>query len=148
MILPLLSLSRNSSLVNRSEIRYLTYQWEERDGWFETRIIKRKVYKAEEMWEWEWWKNFETDDKIKNHVRIHFLYKIPHCTEYLLVKIKDGSLFGYVQCDLVFPDELKSLQFSKTTRLEERILETAWKVMQSRTICWNNLRGCWYLASS
>ena len=29
-------------------------------------------------------------------------------TDSLLPKIKEGSLFGYVQCDLVVPDELKS----------------------------------------
>ena len=50
-------------------------------------------------------------------------------TDSLQAKIKDRSLFGYVQCNLVVPDELKSkflrifLQFSKILRLEEMILE-------------------------
>ena len=60
------------------------------------------------MWECEWWQNCKTNDKIKNHVRTHFPYKRPLSTDSLLAKIKDGSLFGYVQCDLVAPDELKS----------------------------------------
>ena len=34
--------------------------------------IKEKGYKVEEMWECEWWQNFKTNDKIKNHVRTHF----------------------------------------------------------------------------
>ena len=70
--------------------------------------IQEKGYKVEEMWECEWWQNFKTNDKIKNHVRTHFPYKRPLSTDSLLAKIKDGSLFGYVQCDLVVPDELKS----------------------------------------
>ena len=60
------------------------------------------------MWECDWWKNFKTNDKIKNHVRTHFPYKSSLSTGSLLAKIKDGSFFGYVQCDLVVPDELKS----------------------------------------
>ena len=64
------------------------------------------------MWECEWWQNFKTNDKIKNHVRTYFPYKIPLPTYPL--KIKNGSLFGYVQCDLVVPDELKS-KFAKFT---------------------------------
>ena len=55
-----------------------------------------------------WWENFQTDDKIKKHVRTYFSYKIPLSTYSLLAKRKDGSLFSYVQCDLIFPDELKS----------------------------------------
>ena len=51
---------------------------------------------------------FKTNDKIKNHVRTHFSYKRLLFSDSLLAKIKDGSLFGYVQCDLVVPDELKS----------------------------------------
>ena len=46
--------------------------------------------------------------RSKNHVRTHFPYKSSLSTDSLLAKIKDGSLFGYVQCDLVVPDELKS----------------------------------------
>ena len=70
--------------------------------------IKEKEYKIVEMWECGWWKHFKTDDKIKNHVRTQFPYKRPLSTDSLLVKIKDGFLFGYVQGDLVVPDELKS----------------------------------------
>ena len=37
-----------------------------------------------------------------------FPCKRPLSTDFLLAKMKDGSLFGYDQCDLVYPDELKS----------------------------------------
>ena len=69
--------------------------------------IKEKGYKVEKMLECDWWESFKTDDKIKNHVRTRFSYKRPLSTDSLLAK-KNGSLFGYVQCDLVVPDELKS----------------------------------------
>ena len=70
--------------------------------------IKDKGRKVEEMWECEWWESFKINNKIKNHVRTHFPYKISLSTDSLLAKIKDGSLFGYNRCDLVFPGELKS----------------------------------------
>ena len=70
--------------------------------------IKEKGYKVEELWECDWCESFKTNDKIKNHVRTNFPYKKPFSTDSLLAKIKDGSLFGYIQCELVVPDELKS----------------------------------------
>ena len=71
----------------------------------------------------------KTSDKIKSHARTHLFYKRPLPTDSLLAKIKDGSLFAYVECDLVVPDELK-LKFAnfplffKIMRLEETILGT------------------------
>ena len=70
--------------------------------------IREEGYKIEEMWECEWWQNFKTNEKIKNHIRSNFPYKRPLSTDYLLEKIRDGSLYGYIQCDLVVPDELKA----------------------------------------
>ena len=69
--------------------------------------IKEKGCKVEERWEYEWWECFKTNDKIKSHVRNHFPYKRLLSTDSFLSKIKDGSLFGYVQCDLIVPDEIK-----------------------------------------
>ena len=71
------------------------------------RYIREKGYKIEEMWECECWKNFKTNEKIKNYIRSKFPYKRPVSTHYLLGK-KGGSLYGYIQCDLVVPDELKA----------------------------------------
>ena len=70
--------------------------------------IREKGYKIEEMWECEWWQNFKTNEKVKNHIRSNFPYKRPLSTDSLLEKIRDGSLYGYIQCDLVVPDELKA----------------------------------------
>ena len=67
--------------------------------------IKEKGYKVEEMWKCDWWESFKTDDKIKNHVRTHFPYKRLLSTDSLLAKIKESFLFGYIQCDLVVPDD-------------------------------------------
>ena len=81
------------------------------------------------MWECDWWESFKTNDKIKNHVRTHFPYKKLLSTDSLHAKIKDGSLFGYVQCDLVVPDKLKSKFASfppifKNTKVGRNDLET------------------------
>ena len=64
-------------------------------------------YKNQEMWECEWWGHFKTDYSVKNHVKTYFPYKRPVSTDSLLEKIKNRSLFGYVQCDLIVLDELK-----------------------------------------
>ena len=37
--------------------------------------IKEKGYKLEEIWKREWWENFKTKNKIKNHVRTCIFYK-------------------------------------------------------------------------
>ena len=71
-------------------------------------IFAKKDKKIEEMWECEWWQNFKTNEKIKNQIRSYFPYKRPLSTDSLLEKIRDGSLYGYIQCDLVVPDELKA----------------------------------------
>ena len=51
---------------------------------------------------------FQNRRKDQKSSQNPFPYKRPLSTDFLLAKIKDGSLFGYVQCDLVVPDELKS----------------------------------------
>ena len=60
------------------------------------------------MWECEWWQNFKTNEKINNHIRSNFSYKRPLSTDSLLEKIRDGFIYGYIQCDLIVPDELKA----------------------------------------
>ena len=73
--------------------------------------IREKGYEIEEMWECEWWQNFKTIEKIKNHIRSNFSYKRPLSTDFLLEQIRDGSVYGYIQCDLVVPEELKAKIF-------------------------------------
>ena len=60
------------------------------------------------MWECESWQNFKTNEKIKNLIRSNFPYKRPLSTDSLLELISDGSLYGYIQCILIVPGELKA----------------------------------------
>ena len=60
------------------------------------------------MWECEWWLNFKTNEKIRNHIRSNFPHKRSLSTESLLEKIRNASLYGNFQCDLVVPGELKA----------------------------------------
>ena len=71
---------------------------------FATKITKSKRF--------EWWQNFKTNEKIKNLIRSNFPYERPLSTDSLLGKIRYGSLYGYIPCDLVVPVELKA-NFSK-----------------------------------
>ena len=73
--------------------------------------------------------------KIRNQIRSNFFYKIPLSTDSLLEKVRNGSLFGYIQCDLVVPDELKEKTSSfrasfKNTEMKELILGTYAKLCQ------------------
>ena len=98
---------------------------------------REKGNKVEEIWECEGWERFKTNDKFKNHVRTQFSYR-RRLSDSLLVKLKDRYLFGYVHCILIVPNELKSkfdnfpAVFKIKMRLEEMILKTHWKTMQSR----------------
>ena len=58
------------------------------------------------MWEYEWWNLYKTTC-VKEHLRESFPYKRPLREESLLEQIRSGKLFGYVQCDIEVPGELK-----------------------------------------
>ena len=45
---------------------------------------------------------------MKNYVRTHFLFKSPLSANSLVQNIRNETMFGYVQCGLSFPDELKA----------------------------------------
>ena len=68
--------------------------------------IQQKVYQIEEMWECEWWSLYKTDATVQSLLRENFPYKRPLSEEQLLQGIIDGQLFGYVQCDIEFPEHL------------------------------------------
>ena len=44
---------------------------------------------------------------LKNHIRKNFPYKLPLSKETLLMRIHEDKLFGYVQCGLEVPEELR-----------------------------------------
>ena len=69
--------------------------------------IKEKGYHVVEMWECEWWNLYKTTTCVKEHLRESFPYKRPLREESLLERIRIGKLFGYVQCDIEVPEELK-----------------------------------------
>ena len=60
------------------------------------------------MWECSWWDQFKNNVDVKNHVRTHFPFKRPLSASSLVQNIRNETLFGYVQCDLSVPDELKA----------------------------------------
>ena len=44
----------------------------------------------------------------KNHLRAKFPYQRPLSEEQLMQEFRSRKLFGYVQCDLKFPEHLKA----------------------------------------
>ena len=69
--------------------------------------IKEKGVNVVEMWECEWWNLYKATTCVKKHLRESFSYKRPLREESLLEQIRSGKLFGYVQCDIEVPEELK-----------------------------------------
>ena len=70
--------------------------------------IKEKGYEAVEMWECEWWRLYKTSNTVKQHFREHFPYRRSLAAEQLSEEIKEGKLFGYVQCDTEVLEKLRS----------------------------------------
>ena len=69
--------------------------------------IKEKGYNVVEMWECEWWNLFKTTTCVKQHLRESVPYERPLREENQLEQKRSGKLFGYVQCDIQEPEELK-----------------------------------------
>ena len=61
------------------------------------------------MWECEWWNLYKTTTCVKGHLRESLPYKRPLREESVLEQIRSGKLFGYVQCDIEVPEELKKI---------------------------------------
>ena len=60
------------------------------------------------MWECEWWNLYQTTTCVKEHSRESFLlYKRPLRKKRLLDQTGSGKLFGYVQCNIEVPEEIK-----------------------------------------
>ena len=69
--------------------------------------LEKKGYKIVEMRECEWWDQVQKSSILKDHVRKNFPYKLPLSSETPLTRIHEDKLFGYVQCDLEVPEELR-----------------------------------------
>ena len=69
--------------------------------------IREKGYNVVEMWECENWNLYKTTTCVEEHLRESSPYKRPLREGRLLEQSKSGKLFGYVQCDIEVPEELK-----------------------------------------
>ena len=70
--------------------------------------IQEKGYKVIKMWECDWWRLYKTTNTGRQHIRKHFPYRRSLAAEQLLEEIKEGKLFGYVQCDNEVKENLRS----------------------------------------
>ena len=70
--------------------------------------IQKKGFIVIEMRECEWWRLYKTSNTVKQHIREHFPYRRSNAAERLLEELKEGKLFGYVQCDIEVPEKLRS----------------------------------------
>ena len=61
------------------------------------------------MWKCERWNLYMTTTCVNKHLRESFPYKRPLREEGLFEQIRGGKLFGYVQCDIEVPEELKKI---------------------------------------
>ena len=93
----LLSLKRIFNPVARRELDALRRHY-----------IKDKCFRVIEMWECEWRRLYKTTNSVKQHIREHFHYRRSLAAEQLSEEMKKGKLFGYVQCDIEVPENLRA----------------------------------------
>ena len=70
--------------------------------------IQEKPFKVIEMRECEWWRLYKTTITVKQPVREHFHSRHSLEAEQLLKEIKEGDLFGNLQCGIEAPENLRS----------------------------------------
>ena len=70
--------------------------------------IQEKGFNVIEMRECEWWRLYKTTTTVEQHMREHVPYRRSLAAEQLSEEIKEGKLFGYLQCDIEVPENLRS----------------------------------------
>ena len=70
--------------------------------------IVEKGFTVLKMWKCEWWRLYKTTIKVKIHIREKFPYRRSLTDQQLLEGIKRGNMFGYVQCDIEVPKNLRA----------------------------------------
>ena len=70
--------------------------------------IQEKSFKVIEIWQCEWWRSYKTTNTVKQHIREHIPCRRSLAAEQLLGEIKEGKLFGHVQCDIEVPENLRA----------------------------------------
>ena len=71
-------------------------------------FIQEKGFKVIEMWECEWSRLYKTTNSVKQHIGEHFPYRRSLAAEQLLEEKKRGKFFGYMQCDIDVPENLRA----------------------------------------
>ena len=69
---------------------------------------QEKVFKVIEICECEKWRLYKTSNTVKQHIQKQIPYRRSLGAEQLLDEVKEGKLFGYVQCDIQVPENLRS----------------------------------------
>ena len=70
--------------------------------------IQEKGFKVIKMWECEWSRLYKATNTVEQHIREDFRYRRSLAAEQLLEEIKEGKLYGYVQCDIEVPEILRA----------------------------------------
>ena len=70
--------------------------------------IQEKSFTVIEMWECKRWRLYKTNTSVKLHIRERIFYGRSLTEHQLLEGIKKGNLFGYVQCDIEVPENLRA----------------------------------------
>ena len=70
--------------------------------------IQEESFKVIEMWECEVWRMYKTTKTVEQHIRKHFPYRRSLAADELLEAIMQGKLFGYVQCEIEVPENLRA----------------------------------------
>ena len=70
--------------------------------------IQKEGFKVIQMWVCGCWKLYERTNTVKQHIREHFPYKRSLAAEQILEEMKKGKFFGWVQCDIEVPGNLRS----------------------------------------
>ena len=70
--------------------------------------IQEKTFTVIEKWECEWWRLYKTTTNVKLHIRGNFPHRQSLTEQQLLEGIKKRNLFGYVQCNIEVPKNLRA----------------------------------------
>ena len=70
--------------------------------------IQGKSFNVIEMWEFEGWRLYKTTANVEQHMRQSFPYGQSLTEHQFLEGIKNGNLFGYVQCEIEVQESLRA----------------------------------------
>ena len=93
--------------ISLKKISNLVVGKENSTNWDEA-IYRRKVSLSLKFWECEWRRLYKTTTIVKLHIRKNLPYRRSLIEHHFLEGIKKGNQFGYVQCDIEVPENLKT----------------------------------------